>query len=230
MADRPARARGTPRFRRASPQVRRAALVEATLDCLRRFGRDGASARRISAHAGVSVGLINHYYPGKAALVAAAYDSLASSLLDAIRRHALAVRVEPRERLRRFFQASFSPEHIDPELFRVWVVFWSMVGHAAEMRRVHDRTYGATRATLEALLAELRRQPGVPAFRLRPAAIGLAALLDGLWLEASLNPTTFRPADAVALCTDWVDALSNGALPGLRRHATRRSVGRPARG
>jgi TetR/AcrR family transcriptional regulator, transcriptional repressor of bet genes len=218
MADRAARARGTaPRFHRASPQVRRAALVEATLDCLRRYGRDGASARRISAHAGVSVGLINHYYPGKAALVAAAYDSLASSLLDAIRRHALAVKVDPRERLRRFFQASFSPEHIDPELFNVWLVFWSMVGHAAEMRRVHDRTYGATRATLETLLGDLRRLPGVPAFRLRPAAIGLAALLDGLWIEASLNPTTFRPTDAVALCTDWVDALTNGALPGLRR-------------
>ena len=218
MADRAVRSSGAgPRFRRATPQVRRAALVEATLECLRRYGRDGASARRISAHAGVSVGLINHYYPGKAALVAAAYDALASSLLDAIRRHALAVKVEPRERLRRFFQASFSPEHIHPELFRVWLVFWSMVGHATEMRRVHDRTYGATRATLEALLADLRRAPGVPKFRLRSAAIGLAALLDGLWIEASLNPTTVRPADAVSLCTDWVDALANGALPGLRR-------------
>ena len=46
--------------------------------------------------------------------------------------------------------------------------------------------------------------------------IGLAALLDGLWIEASLNPRTFKPATAVALCEDWTNALCAGAFPALR--------------
>ena len=207
--------RPPPKFHRATPEVRREALVDATLKALRAYGHDGTSTRRISALAGVSVGLINHYYPGKAALVASAYDSLATALLESIRSHARAVEVGPRQRLHRFFEASFAPEVVDPALFHVWLVFWSMVAHAPEMREVHDRTYAAYRSALETLLEELRQQPGVPRFQVHAAAIGLAALLDGLWIESSLNAATLEPAIAVKLCDDYVAALGAGALPGL---------------
>jgi TetR/AcrR family transcriptional repressor of bet genes len=205
-----------PKFRREAPVARREALIEATLVCLKRFGHEGMSVRQISAQAGVSAGLINHHFPSITALVAAAYDTLATSLLHSIRRQAHDQSKAPRERLRRFFEASFAPELLDPGLFSAWLVFWSMVSHDAEMRAVHDRTYGAYRATLESLLGQLRLTEGIPAFKLRPAAIGLAALLDGLWIEASLNPRTFKPATAVALCEDWTNALCAGAFPALR--------------
>src|SRR6185312_7792962 len=206
----------SPKFRREPPVARREALVEATLVCLRRFGHEGMSVRQISAQAGVSAGLINHHFPSITTLVAAAYDTLATSLLHSIRRQAHDLSKTPRERLRRFFEASFAPELLDPGLFTAWLVFWSMVSHDEEMRAVHDRTYGAYRATLESLLGQLRLSDGIPAFKIRPAAIGLAALLDGLWIEASLNPRTFKPSTAVALCEDWTDALCTGAFPALR--------------
>ena len=43
----------------------------------------------------------------------------------------------------------------------------------------------------------------------------MSALLDGLWVELSLSPTTFKPREAIALCEDWVNALCNGAFPRL---------------
>jgi AcrR family transcriptional regulator len=203
-----------PKFRRAPPLVRREELVEATLTCLRRFGHDGMSIRRISAQAGVSAGLINHHFPSITTLVAAAYETLATSLLQAIRRHAKNAALTPRQRLRRFFEASFAPDQIDPDLFYIWLVFWSRVRHDAQMRAVHDRTYGAYRAVLEHLLSQLHA--AAPPFRLRDASLALGALLDGLWLEASLSPATFRPALAVRMCEAWTDALCAGALPGVR--------------
>lgn len=205
-----------PKFRREPPEARREELVTATLACLRKYGHEGVSVRRISAEAGVSMGLINHHFPGIAGLVAAAYDSLATTLLEASRAHALAPDVEPRGRLHAFFAASFAPDALDPDLFRTWLVFWSLVPHSAEMRAVHDRTYGETRATLESLLGKLRREPGVPAFRVTSAAIGLSALMDGLWVELSLNPASFAASEAVALCDDWVHSLASGAFPSLR--------------
>jgi TetR/AcrR family transcriptional regulator, transcriptional repressor of bet genes len=42
---------------------------------------------------------------------------------------------------------------------------------------------------------------------LRRAAIGLTALIDGLWLEWCLEPGVFRPREAVALCERWVGSL-----------------------
>jgi len=205
----------TPKFRRAPPTVRREALIEATLACLRKFGHEGLSVRRISAEAGVSPGLIIHHFPRVSALVAASYESLAMSLLNSIQQHARAADASPRERLRRFYQASFTPALLDPALFNTWLVFWSMISHDAGVRGVHDRTNAAYRAALESLLGQLHGSEGVPRFRPRPAAIALAALLDGLWIEASINPGAFRPAEAVALCEDWTSALCAGAFPSL---------------
>jgi TetR/AcrR family transcriptional repressor of bet genes len=212
MARRPA----VPKFRRAPAAERRAALIAATLACLTRFGYEGLSVRRISAAAGVSMGLINHHFPGVAALVAAAYESLAATLLRSVRREALRSAAGPIERLDRLFAASFAPAALDPALFRVWVVFWSMVAHSPEMRAVHDRTYARNRSTLESLLRQLRDAPGVPPFRVRTAAVGLTALMDGLWVELSLDSRAFRPADAVRLCNDWIRALAAGSFPALR--------------
>ena len=209
------RARHTPKFRRTTPTVRREALIEATLACLRKYGHDGVSARRIAAQAGVSPGLINHHFPSVSALVAACYETLAMSLLRSIHQHARATDATPRERLRRFFEASFAPALLEPGLFNAWLVFWSMIAHDPGVRAVQDRTYGAYRAALESLLGQLRRSEGVPPFRLRPAGIALSALLDGLWIEASMNPDAFRPAEAVALCEDWTNALCAGAFPSL---------------
>ena len=204
-----------PKFHRAPPTVRREALIEATLACLRAQGHAGVSARRIGAEAGVSPGLITHHFPSISALVAAAYESLAMSLLQSIEQHAREREATARERLRRFFEASFAPGLLEPGLFNTWLVFWSMTAHDASVRAVHNRTYVAYRTALESMLGELSGSNGTPAFKLRPAAIALSALLDGLWIEASMNPRTFKPAEAVALCEDWISALSEGAFPSL---------------
>jgi TetR/AcrR family transcriptional repressor of bet genes len=207
--------RHVPKFHRATPAVRREALVDATLRCLKRFGHEGVSVRRISAAAGVSIGLINHHFPSKSGLIAETYETLALSLLDSIRRQAENKSVTPRQRLSNFFRASFAPEILDPQLFTVWLVFWSMVAHSAEIRAVHFSTYAKYRAVLESLLGQLVESGASPAFKLRPAAIALSALLDGFWVELSLSPTIFKPREAISLCEDWVDALCNGGFPRL---------------
>jgi TetR/AcrR family transcriptional repressor of bet genes len=204
-----------PKFRRNTPQVRREALIEATLSCLKKYGHDGVSIRRISAEAGVSIGLINHHFPSKSGLIAVTYESLALSLMHSIRSLAEKVSDGARGRLSAFFAASFAPDLIDPQLFNVWIVFWSMVAHSAEIRVIHARTYAQYRAMLEALLGELGRSGGIQRFKVRQAAIGLSALLDGLWVELSLSPDTLKPTAAIALCEDWVDALCSGSFPRL---------------
>ena len=80
MGDGMAAKRTGPKFHRKTPEVRREALVDATLRCLKQYGHDGVSVRRISAAAGVSIGLINHHFPSKSGLIAEAYETLALSL------------------------------------------------------------------------------------------------------------------------------------------------------
>jgi AcrR family transcriptional regulator len=211
-----------PRFARQPPPVRRQALIEATIECLKRYGHDGLSIRTISAQAGVSVGLINHHFPNKNELVAAAYRHINASLIAGMQAAVARVGKSPRARMRAFLEAWFSAPSLDADALAVWVVFWGLYRHSRLIQRVHRETYQDYVNLLRGLLDELlpparaprsaRMRRGVRAtlsapVDLRLAAIGLTALLDGLWLEWCLEPGRFRPAEAVELCQRWVAQL-----------------------
>jgi hypothetical protein len=57
----------------------------------------------------------------------------------------------------------------------------------------------------------------------RKVAIGLVALLDGLWLEICLDPAAFSRATAVSRSWSWLDALVRG---GRRRRSRRTGTSR----
>jgi TetR/AcrR family transcriptional regulator, transcriptional repressor of bet genes len=199
------------RFERQLPQQRRQALIEATIECLKRHGHDGLSIRTISAQAGVSVGLINHHFPNKDQLVAAAYRHFNAQLVGGLEAAVARAPSAPRARLRAFLEASFSPPNLDQDVLAVWVVFWGLYRHSRLIRRVQHETYRGYVQLLRGMLSALLPMAGTAhrgaAPDLRLAAMGLTALLDGLWLEWCLNPHSFRPADAVALCEQWVESL-----------------------
>jgi hypothetical protein len=102
------------------------------------------------------------------------------------------------------------------------VVFWGLYRHSRHLQRVHRETYQGYVNLLRGMLMQLLpptraprsararhglRSVAAPPVDLRLAAIGLTALLDGLWLEWCLEPGTFRPAEAVELCEEWVAQL-----------------------
>ena len=211
-----------PRFARQPPQVRRQALIEATIECLKRYGHDGLSIRTISAQAGVSVGLINHHFPNKNELVAAAYRHINASLIAGMQAAVARAGKSPEARMRAFLEAWFSAWSLDADALAVWVVFWGLYRHSRLIQRAHRETYQDYVNLPRRLLTELlpptraargargrrgvRRTPSAP-LDVRLAAIGLTALLDGLWLEWCLEPGRFRPAEAVELCEEWVTRL-----------------------
>ena len=211
-----------PRFARQPPQVRRQALIDATIECLKRYGHEGLSIRTISAQAGVSVGLINHHFPNKDELVAAAYRHINSELIAGM--HAAVARAgsSPQARMRAFLESWFSAPSLDADALAVWVVFWGLYRHSRLIQRAHRETYQGYVGLLRGMLAELLPQARVSRSArgrraaqsavarpvdLRLAAIGLTALLDGLWLEWCLEPGTFRPSEAVSLCEAWIESL-----------------------
>jgi TetR/AcrR family transcriptional regulator, transcriptional repressor of bet genes len=214
------RAAKKPRFERQLPEQRRQALIAATIECLKRYGHDGLSIRTISAQAGVSVGLINHHFPNKDELVAAAYRHFNGELVAGFEAAVARAGSSPQARMRAFLEASFSPPNLDADVLAVWVVFWGLYRHSRLIQRVHRETYQGYVQLLRGMLGELlEERGGARAGRarrplreadpdLRLAAIGLTALLDGLWLEWCLEPGTFRPAEAITLCENWIANLT----------------------
>lgn len=203
-------AAAAPRFRRKLADERRQALIDAAIESLKRHGHEGLSVRAICAQAGVSIGLINHHFPQKEQLIAESYRELNRRLHAALMVAVERAQPDARARLRACFLATFSRPNLDPEVLSAWVVFWGLQRHSPEVHAVHNEAYSQYTRFLRELLRDLEAEQGAFRFSLRLAAIGLTAILDGLWLEYCLDPGTFKPTEAVILCESWVD--------GLRRH------------
>ena len=201
-----------PRFERQVASDRREALVDAAIDCLKRHGQEGLSVRRIATAAGVSVGLINHHFPGKDSLVAEAYRTFSRRFTSGFEAAVEAAGPDPRERLRAFFNTVFSRPNLDPEVLTAWVVFWGLLRVSPQMRAVYEEEGRGYGDLLGRLLSDFARASGHPTADLRLSIVALTALLDGLWLDWCLDSSSFRPKEAAALCYESVERML-GAPP-----------------
>lgn len=192
-----------PAFRRSEPDARRQSLIEACGRVLARAGAGGASVRSIAQEAGVSPGLVGHYFAGVDALISATYSHIGETVDAAITAAVEAAPPEPRARLEAYVTASFRPPIADPALLATWIAFWSLVRSRKDISAQHDDQYAGYRTRLEALL----RDCGLPPVDLRRAAIAVTALVDGLWLELCLSPGLFTAKEAAGIAREQLGAL-----------------------
>lgn len=183
-----------PAFSRAEPDARRQSLIEATARVLARDGATGASVRTIAVEAGVSPGLVNHYFAGVEALIAATYTAVGEQVNNAVAAAVAAAGQDPHARLQAYVTASFAPPIADRALLATWVAFWTLTTKPQIAER-HDAIYAQYREELEGLLGEC----GIAAADRRLTAIAITALVDGLWLELCLSPDSFTADEARGL-------------------------------
>jgi TetR/AcrR family transcriptional repressor of bet genes len=189
-------------FTRESADIRKEALIAACAHCLATFGAQGTSVRAICVEAGVSPGLLRHYFDGIDALVAATYRATGARVAKALHEAVAAVPADnPRSRLLAFVTASFREPIADPELLATWIAFWALTKTDAQIAQLHGEIYRDYRADLEALLAACDPRDH------RLTAVALTALVDGLWLELILGDAPFTRDEAGVLVEKWLDAL-----------------------
>ena len=191
-----------------TPDTRRQDLIVATAQLLAERGVAGTSVRTICAAAGVSPGLLRHYFDGVDDLIAATYDDVGERISRALEAAVEAAGEEPRARLHAYLTASFRPPIMDAAVLATWLAFWSLVRIQPEIGRLHGEIYAQYRKRLEKLLLDCAGPS--PAFDVRLAAIGLCAAIDGLWLELCLDPSTFTPEEAGAIAERFLAAWLSG--------------------
>ena len=188
-------------FTRESADARRAALIEATAAVLAEAGLAGTNVRAICAKAGVSPGLLRHYFAGIDDLVAATYQAT-SDRMDAIFAAAVdSAANDPHARLTAYLTASFRPPVTDPELLGAWTAFWALARSDARMADIHAASYAGYRARLTELLTACGANDA------ERVAIMLTAMVDGLWLELSLDAASFGAEAAVEMIERAVATL-----------------------
>jgi TetR/AcrR family transcriptional repressor of bet genes len=194
-----------PRFTRDLPEVRKRKLIEATAQCLAELGHAGTSVRAVAAKANVSPGLVAHHFRGIDDLIVATYNHVGGQVAETLA-HAMESAPDAEAKLRAFIDASFRPPVLDRDLLAVWLSFWSLVRRDPGVRKVHKKVYADYRRRLEELIAKITGARRVK-IDVHLAALGFTAMLDGLWLELCLDPTTFSREDALRIAHAWVDDL-----------------------
>jgi betaine-aldehyde dehydrogenase len=188
---------------------RRRQLIEVTIDSLAEVGYVGSTLAQIASRAGVSPGLVAHYFADKDGLLAASFRTLARRVGQRVRSR-LAQAATPRGRIQAVIDANLAPEEFDQRTGSAWLAFWGQVLHAEGLKRVQKVYQVRTLSNLRHALKRL-----VPAHEAHSLAAMIAAMIDGVWLRAALS--NWQEADsegARALLTAFVDGrLREYALP-----------------
>lgn len=181
-----AQARKSAKQRRSRGTVE--ALLEATARVVEQVGLDQATTNRIAEVAGVSVGSLYQYFPGKAALLAAVIEREAEKDLAVLARffdpESDAPLAELIERAARELVARHSRS---PRLYRWMLRYVPELGQHEKVRGVAARG----RALLRDLLGARR---GELAVDVEPA---LAALVLGSALEAAVHAALFERPESL---------------------------------
>lgn len=182
-------------YRREAEDKRRLTLIEATLALVSEGGSTNATVRSIAQRAGVTAGLIRHYFQGKDQLIAAAYRHLMDRMTEDSAAVLNAAPHDPQARLAAFVAGSLKPPVVDPDALVLWSTFMTETQRDPAMRDTHALGYLGFRDRLQSLIAAL---PGErSAAELRRLAIACNAVIDGLWMEGSALPEEFARGELV---------------------------------
>ncbi|MBB2897820.1 TetR/AcrR family transcriptional repressor of bet genes [Pseudomonas sp. SORGH_AS199] len=181
--------------------IRRSQLIAATLEAVDEVGMGDASIAFIARKAGVSNGIISHYFQDKNGLLEATMRHLMNALRQAVReRRAALPGDDPAANLRAIIQGNFDDTQVSGPAMKTWLAFWATSMHQPNLRRlqrINDlRLYSN-------LCWQFRRL--LPHQQARASARGLAAIIDGLWLRGALSGDTFNTQQALQIAYDYLD-------------------------
>jgi len=179
---------------------RRRQLIEVTIDSLAEVGYVGSTLAHIASRAGVSPGLVAHYFGDKDGLLKATFRRLALRISEQVRRRLQNART-PRGRIQAVIDANLAPEEFDRRTGVAWLAFWGQVLHAPPLKQVQDVYQRRMLSNLRYSLRQL-----VPGDEAKSLAAMIAAMIDGVWLRAALSEWRESDSEAArALLTTFVD-------------------------
>jgi TetR/AcrR family transcriptional repressor of bet genes len=198
----------------ARGEAMRARLVEATIASIAEGGLAGASIEKITRRAGVSRGLVRHYFGAKSNLLAEAFQKLALDFREML---GMDQRASPEDdraaelRLRRNILPMFGRLEPAPDRQYAWFGFWALARSEPEIERLNHALYEDIVDYLGGQVADIaaRRVHTVDA---AAAGRGLAAMMEGAWVHSIIGVEGMTVPEAQRLSLDYVARLLGGEL------------------
>lgn len=180
-------------------EIRRRQLIEATIASIHEVGFADSSLSRIASRAGVSTGIVHHYFRNKADLMEATLRQLGTSLRQSVVRRLTQAR-SPVERLLAVIDGNIDTDQFTPQGVSAWLAFWAMVPNNERLARVQNIIISRLHDNLTHALKLMGRRDA------HDMASAISALIDGLWLRAALASGGPNSRQARRLLLDYLNA------------------------
>lgn len=166
--------------------TRKQQLIEATMASIAELGLQNTTIVSISKRAGMSSGIISHYFGGKQGLIEAALRYLLEQLGKELRERMARTDGSPEQRLACIVEANFSDFQRSALAAKTWLSFWARSMHEPGLKRLQQINNARLYSNLRYSFARV-----LPPAQATEAARQTAAMIDGFWLRSalSLDPT-----------------------------------------
>src|SRR5699024_4729389 len=178
--------------------IRRRQLILATIRCMSEYGFARTTIARIGKTAGVTPSIIHHYFGGKDDLLEPTVRFLLEQLRQNVVRQ-LTQATNARQRVEAIIAANFADDQFNDEPLAAWMALWAQAQHHHGLHRLQQIYARRLQSNLRHALRQLVDENAV-----QRGAFGLAALVDGLWLNCSLNGEA-NGALARAVALNYID-------------------------
>jgi AcrR family transcriptional regulator len=170
------------------------------------LGYERATVRDVAEEAGVSTGTIVHYFGDKDTMLEAALLNKVQDTGIAFRA-ALAGAQSAWEKLERLVTASLPETDEVRDEWRLWLTFWGEVTRNERLRAVSERQHQRWTRFLARIIAEGSASGEFAAVDPDVAATQMAALIDGLAIQTTLQNPMLNPEQMRQICLGALQRL-----------------------
>ncbi|MCC6205450.1 MAG: transcriptional regulator BetI [Hyphomicrobiales bacterium] len=194
------------RGRKASKETRRQQLIEATIDSLARRGYSETTMADVADGAGLSRGIVNFHFESKEKLLVATLQYMADEYSAHWRAALLKAGQEPASQLRALVAADFDRSICNKRKLAAWCAFWG----EAKSRPTYQALCGARDEAYQRQFVELcvslRDEAGY-AYDPEATALGLSAMLEGLWLRLMMGTERVSRESALRTAMEYLTSV-----------------------
>lgn len=192
--------------RKASKDVRRLQLIEATIDSLARRGYAETTMADVSDGAGLSRGIVNFHFESKEKLLIATLQHMYDEYANHWRTARQKAGPTPAEQLKALVAADFDRSICTKRKLAAWCAFWG----EAKSRPTYQALCGARDEAYQNVFIDLcsaLKDEGGYAFEPRSTALGLSAMLEGLWLRLMMGTEDVTRESALRAAIGFLSAV-----------------------
>jgi TetR/AcrR family transcriptional repressor of bet genes len=190
----------------AVKEIRRKQLIDATIRAIGRFGYASVTLTHVAGEAGLSPGIVNFYFKSKTQLLLATLEQIVEEYAAFWQAALSKGKIAPAAGLDAMIEADFHPSVCNPEKVSIWYAFWAEAGNNPAYQGVVQRLEADYISQTVELCARVIAEGGY-GIEARTVAVGLNAMIDGLWFDCLMEPKTFNRNDAKRVCRSYLAAV-----------------------